>query len=61
MSYFIGNSMNRIERLLGMVLLLRDGRSVSAASLARRFEVSVRTVYRDIESLGMQGGRLQAQ
>lgn len=47
--------MNRIERLLGMVLLLRDGRPVSAASLARRFEVSVRTVYRDIESLGMQG------
>ncbi|MCK7530850.1 MAG: HTH domain-containing protein [Marinilabiliales bacterium] len=38
-----------------MVLLLRDGRPVSAASLARRFEVSVRTIYRDIESLGMQG------
>lgn len=47
--------MNRIERLLDMVLLLRDGRPVSAASLARRFGVSVRTVYRDIESLGLQG------
>lgn len=47
--------MNRIERLFGMVLLLRDGRPVSAASLARRFGVSARTVYRDIESLGLQG------
>ncbi len=53
--------MNRIERLLGMVLLLRDGRPVSATELARRFEVSVRTVYRDIESLGLQGVPVTAE
>lgn len=53
--------MNRIDRLMGMLLLLRDGRAVSATELARRFEVSVRTVYRDIESLGFQGVPLYAE
>jgi len=43
------------ERLMAMIdCLLRDGR-VTAAELSRRFEVSVRTIYRDIDSLGMAG------
>jgi predicted DNA-binding transcriptional regulator YafY len=53
--------MNRIDRLLGMVLLLRDGRAVSASELAKRFEVSVRTIYRDIESLEAQGVPISAE
>jgi predicted DNA-binding transcriptional regulator YafY len=47
--------MHRIDRALGILLLLRDGASLSAAGLARRFEVSKRTIYRDVETLGMIG------
>jgi len=43
--------MNRLDRTMGMLLLLRGGRVVSASELAKRFEVSVRTVYRDIQAL----------
>ncbi|HET6263060.1 MAG TPA: HTH domain-containing protein, partial [Chloroflexia bacterium] len=45
--------MNRIDRALGILLLLRDGASLSAVDLARRFEVSRRTIYRDIETLSL--------
>jgi len=38
-----------------MLLLLRGGRVVSAKELARRFEISMRTVYRDIEVLSGLG------
>ncbi len=40
---------------MGILLLLRGGRVVSATELASRFEVSVRTVYRDIEVLSGLG------
>jgi predicted DNA-binding transcriptional regulator YafY len=42
---------NTIERALGIVLALSGARVVAAAELARRFEVSLRTVYRDVERL----------
>ncbi len=47
--------MNKLDRSMGILLLLRGGRVVSAADLAARFEVSLRTVYRDIESLSLLG------
>lgn len=47
--------MNSLDRTLGILLLLRGGRVVSATDLARRFEVSVRTIYRDLETLSYQG------
>jgi predicted DNA-binding transcriptional regulator YafY len=47
--------MNRLDRTMGILLLLRGGRIVSATDLAARFEVSVRTVYRDIEVLSGLG------
>lgn len=47
--------MNRLERALGIVLLLRNGKVLSAAQLAERFEVSVRTIYRDIDVLSGLG------
>jgi predicted DNA-binding transcriptional regulator YafY len=47
--------MNRLDRIMGILLLLRGGRVVSASDLAKRFEVSVRTIYRDIEELGGLG------
>ena len=47
--------MNRTDRLVAMVLYLQGRRLVRAEDLARRFEVSLRTVYRDIAALG-EGG-----
>ena len=44
-----------IERLLGIIYILMNKGTVTAAELAERFEVSVRTIYRDIESLSIAG------
>src|SRR5437660_7386868 len=46
--------MNRIDRLTAIILLLQGGRR-TAGEIARRFEVSRRTVFRDIEALGEIG------
>jgi predicted DNA-binding transcriptional regulator YafY len=53
--------MNRLDRTMGMLLLLRGGRVVSATDLATRFEVSIRTVYRDIECLSLLGVPVMAE
>lgn len=47
--------MNRTDRLVAMVMHLQGRRVVRAEELARRFEISVRTVYRDIAALGEAG------
>lgn len=47
--------MNRIDRLFGILLLLQSKKHVSAETIASRFEISVRTVYRDVKALGEQG------
>jgi predicted DNA-binding transcriptional regulator YafY len=46
--------MNRIDRLTAIILLLQGGRR-TASEIARRFEVSKRTVFRDIEALCEMG------
>ena len=43
--------MNRFERALAILLLLRSGKTWSAPSLGQRLGVSTRTIYRDIETL----------
>jgi len=54
--------MARAERLLRLVQLLRRYRvPVSAAALARELEVSVRSVYRDVETLRAQGAGIQGE
>ncbi|MGI8857312.1 MAG: helix-turn-helix transcriptional regulator [Thermomicrobiales bacterium] len=47
--------MHRFDRALAILLLLRGGTTLSAAELAARFEVSTRTIYRDIETLSAVG------
>ena len=46
--------MNRIERLTGLLLVLQQGQR-SAQELADRFEVSRRTILRDLDALGEMG------
>lgn len=49
------------DRLLSILLLLQTRGRVPAAELAERLEVSVRTVYRDIESLSTAGVPVYAE
>lgn len=53
--------MNRLDRALGILLLLRSSKEVSAMELARRFEVSPRTIYRDMETLSALGVPIYAE
>ncbi len=48
------------DRLFGITYLLLDRRQVTAQELAERFEVSRRTIYRDIETLSLAGVPLYA-
>ncbi|GAB4417614.1 MAG: YafY family protein [Anaerolineae bacterium] len=47
--------MNRIDRLFGILLILQNQPRVRAQDLAERFEVSKRTIYRDITALSEMG------
>ena len=47
--------MRRVDRLFQIVQLIRGRRLTTAAFLARRLEISQRTVYRDIADLQHQG------
>ena len=53
--------MNRIDRLVAMVLLLQSRRVITAEDIAAHFETSVRTVYRDIAALGESGVPIVAE
>lgn len=47
--------MNRIDRLFGILTLLQSRRYVTGDQIAGKFEISIRTVYRDIKALNEQG------
>lgn len=47
--------MNRIDRLFGILTLLQSRKFVPAEKIAEKFNISIRTVYRDIKALCEQG------
>ena len=47
--------MRRTDRLFDLIQLLRDGRLHKASNLAEAMEVSVRTIYRDMDTLVASG------
>src|SRR6185369_4862533 len=54
--------MTRSQRLLDLIQRLRNYRfAVTAETLAHELEVSVRTVYRDIETLQAQGAPIEGE
>jgi predicted DNA-binding transcriptional regulator YafY len=53
--------MRRADRLFQLVQLIRGRRLSTAAGLARRLEVSERTIYRDIAALQCQGVPIEGE
>ena len=49
-----GNQM-KVDRLISIVLVLLDKNRISAQELADMFEVSLRTIYRDIDAIELAG------
>lgn len=47
--------MNRIDRLFGILTLLQSRKFVTAEKIAEKYNISVRTVYRDVKALCEQG------
>ena len=45
----------KIDRLVSMIMILLDKERIGAQELADMFEVSPRTIYRDIDSINMAG------
>lgn len=45
----------QISRLFGIVYLLLERKKVTAKELSERFEVSIRTIYRDLDNLSAAG------
>lgn len=47
--------MNRIDRLFGILTLLQSKKFVTGEKIAEKFQISIRSVYRDIKALQEQG------
>lgn len=47
--------MNRIDRLFGILTLLQSRKYVTGEKISEKFNISVRTVYRDVKALCEQG------
>lgn len=45
----------KIDRLVSIIMILLDKKRIGAKELAEKFEVSPRTIYRDIDTINMAG------
>ena len=54
-AYYTASLMNRIDRLFAILLTLQHKRRVRAQDLAQQFELSKRTIYRDMSALNQMG------
>ena len=43
--------MNRLDRLISIIILLQSKKIIKGQDIAAHFEISLRTVYRDINSI----------
>lgn len=50
-----GGCWMKIDRLVSMIMILLEKRRIGAQELADMFEVSLRTIYRDIDAINMAG------
>lgn len=55
------NDIKRLTRLTGILTQLQTKRLITSTSLAEKFKVSVRTIYRDIKTLEMAGVPILAE
>lgn len=53
--------MRRADRLMGLIQLLRDGALHKAADLAAATDVSLRTIYRDMDTLAASGVPIEGE
>src|SRR5579864_5487767 len=53
--------MKNIDRILGILLILQAQRAISARQLAAQFDVSTRTIYRDLDTLSLLGVPVYAE
>ena len=45
----------KVDRLVSIIMILLDKKRIGAQELADMFEVSPRTIYRDIDAINMAG------
>ncbi len=45
----------KVDRLVSIIMILLDKKRIGARELADMFEVSPRTIYRDIDAINMAG------
>ena len=50
-----GGLQMKIDRLVSIIMILLDKERIGAHELADMFEVSPRTIYRDIDAINMAG------
>ncbi len=51
----LSDSLPRVSRLVSIITLLQSKRMITARELANKFDVSIRTIYRDIKALDQAG------
>jgi Predicted transcriptional regulator len=45
----------KIDRLVSIIMILLERKKISAPELAKMFEVNIRTIYRDIDTINQAG------